>query len=352
MATCIAITQLSIAQSPLGEDVWIDIGETENVQLMDMDAGIFFSGPSGENVSWDFSSLPANSDVCTYEAMPMNLSPYRHRFPNADMFYVCVLSAGGSDMIEVHTFYSKEGSTVSFEGTATISVTAPEFDSIFLQYQDPQTFLRFPFSYLDSYTDDYTGTLTTYAAQMITINIEGMVTSTAESHGTLITPAGEFDDCIRIKRTELESIMVEGIPLTTEQESHRYTWATSDENYLLLNLDSLVTKDFLGNPVATTYAGMYRLRGPTTSSFEILEKYKDIKVFPNPIVDQVNIEFPSSLEKSSKIIITDMMGRPYTAKILNKNKRIQIDMSLFPQGSYILSWEDEGSRVSIPLFKM
>ena len=315
MATCIALTQLSYSQNPLGEDIWIDIGESETVQLLDMNAGNFESGAIGPDVSWDFSNLPLDENVCMYDAMPISLSPYQDRFPNADMFYVCEITTGGSDRAEVHTFYSKSGNTVSFEGTATISINVAEFDSIFLQYQDPPTFLRFPISYQDSHSDDYMGTLTTFADQDLTINIEGTVTSTADSYGSLTTPAGTFNDCIRIKRTELESITVPGIPLSTTQESYRYTWASSNENYLLLNMDSLVTKDFTGNAVATTYAGMYRSKGPSTSIYDVPDLLKDIKVYPNPIQDWVNIEFPSRMIDASNIIITDLHGKVYDTSL-------------------------------------
>ena len=354
MATCFALTQLSYAQSPVGQDVWIDIGESETVQLLDLDAGSFDSGATGTNVSWNFSDLPLDTDVCMYEAMPMNLSPFQDRYPNADMFYVCEISVGGTERAEVHTFYSKAGNTVSFEGTATISINVSEFDSIFLQYMNPLTFLQFPITYQDSYTDDYTGTLTTFADQNIVIEIEGTATSTVDSYGSLITPAGTFDDCLRIKRTEMETVMVQGIPVLTEQESHRYTWTSANENYLLLNMDSLVTKDFLGNTVATTYAGMYRSRGPSTSTFDVNKLIQDIKVFPNPIQNWVNIEFPSRINFPSEFIITDMQGKVFVHTNTNKSNRLQLDMSQFPQGTYILHFNIEGGRnkMSLPLFKM
>lgn len=65
------------------------------------------------------------------------------------------------------------------------------------------------------------------------------------------------------------------------------------------------------------------------------EKNNEVKVYPNPVSDKVNIVFDNPTK--ADIILTEITGKQvYNKNFVNKNK-ITINTSGFPKGAYILS---------------
>lgn len=65
------------------------------------------------------------------------------------------------------------------------------------------------------------------------------------------------------------------------------------------------------------------------------EKNNEVKVYPNPVSDKVNIVFDNPTK--ADIILTEITGKQvYNKNFVNKNK-ITIHTSGFPKGAYILS---------------
>jgi len=62
-----------------------------------------------------------------------------------------------------------------------------------------------------------------------------------------------------------------------------------------------------------------------------------ISVYPNPTTDHINISFRSDVTNDRKIKITDLSGKIiYTRNELNNSPLVQLDISTYPKGIYIM----------------
>jgi O-glycosyl hydrolase len=74
----------------------------------------------------------------------------------------------------------------------------------------------------------------------------------------------------------------------------------------------------------------------------------DVKVYPNPVVDQVSI---SSNSHVSKVVLYDILGKEIQQQNGNGATSVQLGMSALPKGVYVLNVETEGGGVSRKIIK-
>lgn len=76
----------------------------------------------------------------------------------------------------------------------------------------------------------------------------------------------------------------------------------------------------------------------------------ELQIFPNPADDQVRVSIPEGSDRLMSIVIVDLSGRELQRMGADehKNEFIQVDLSEMKSGMYIMSFEFEDSRHSIP----
>lgn len=62
----------------------------------------------------------------------------------------------------------------------------------------------------------------------------------------------------------------------------------------------------------------------------------EVRVFPNPVVDFVNVEVPASTAKDSRVIIKDIIGREVVYEQLAGKYTMMYDLTNWPEGIYSL----------------
>ena len=226
------LTLSLFAQPVIQEQILLELNEGEPIEFLALNAGNFNPGPAGERQNWDFAQISKSNKGCFFEALDPTLSQFRDSFPNATVYFICRDTSPAGQIVENHTFYRYLESSALFEGTVSLSISDPDFDSIFTVFTDPQTFLTFPYEYLGTFTDEYSARVTTYTQnQQFTVQSSGSLTSRVDAFGTLTTPVGTFEDVLRISRSEISNNEVAGIPLGSSNEAFRYTWIAKGENY-------------------------------------------------------------------------------------------------------------------------
>ena len=68
-----------------------------------------------------------------------------------------------------------------------------------------------------------------------------------------------------------------------------------------------------------------------------------LKVFPNPMIDYVNIEFDDKVEPDV-IIIKDIIGREVVYDNINGKQNLSYDLLNWPDGTYTIDVLDENSE--------
>ena len=78
-----------------------------------------------------------------------------------------------------------------------------------------------------------------------------------------------------------------------------------------------------------------------------------IKVYPNPAMDELNIELPEAmLDASLNIQLFRANGQPLISKVKAASLSEAIDLSKYPSGHYILRLESAGKTNTYPIIKL
>lgn len=293
------------AQPVLTDNIFIRIGESAPVQYA---IGNFDPGPSGANISWDFSQL--QDDTISYEwaaQLPAE-SPFTDSFPDANVAFQFPLQSSDVDNW-LYYKYTDELEVLAYGGAALLTDTATaNVDTFYyLLHEDPKLEIKAPFSYQEEVTDQFKGTnYVKFQGQEFVQIRTGTTTLKADAYGTLITPAGTFTNVLRV-RTQ-EDIVDEFMNIPTEQHNVRYSWYSPDQKYLLLQMDSIAQEQFGGSSFVSTSIG-YRSGTVSTAIGDELSDELKLKVFPNPTTDLVQIEFELSEPETLQISVRNIIGQ-------------------------------------------
>ena len=210
------ICQLSIAQTitadwvpRTGEAISSFVGAVDNTLT---------PGESGQNVVWDYSAVVANDTV---PAIPFTYTDaatttYASEFPDANLALVPDTDSFANTFV---TYYGLSADEFSIQGNAT------EFSRTV--YTDPQIIMRFPFSFGDSFEDDFTGTTSIIGEFTSETDFSGSGMVSYDATGKIITPSGTFDNVARIYQSTTRkdsNTIAGGITLISTIQTESYLW--------------------------------------------------------------------------------------------------------------------------------
>jgi hypothetical protein len=267
----------------------------------------FNAGASGENVTWDFSSLQSGSTV------PVDIEENTSGdYPQANIFFE---QQGAS------TYFGTDANAFTFYGTASSGVS--------IVYSDGQDQMRFPFTYGDSYSDTFLGTIEIFGQ---TFDREGTVDVTSDGYGTLMTPQGTYENSLRMRivRNSEESAFGQVTATTTDtiyfwyEENTSFPIATYFRNYS--------DGDFTGQS--------FNYLDDGSVSIEDHEKLT-ASIYPNPAAEEVKIEGLENEDFTIEVI--DLSG-----KVLREGRNSEsVDVSEFESGIYLIRISAEGNRQKV-----
>lgn len=116
----------------------------------------------------------------------------------------------------------------------------------------------------------------------------------------------------------------------------------SNSGYIICNRSNAC-----GNSSAKLFVTVSAPRLAGSPSFEAAET--DISIYPNPSSDYLNIEFTSTLNEPSEIILADISGRLVYKSLINSVKGYNshvLDLSSFSKGIYMLQLNVDGKNIS------
>jgi hypothetical protein len=189
--------------------------ESENVE----------PGPAGANQTWDFSNIVKSADqsgATSPEFVAVSEAFQKDDFPDATL-------AEKSDT--AYTFYKIENNQLIRLGTG-YDVGAEILTDAQLQYQ-------IPFSYGDSYTDDFAGT--NFIAEFES-DRSGTITTEADAYGTIKVGEKTYDNALRLKTyieiTDIVEMEFQGFPVTATitTELTSYSWVLEGQYYPVFSM--------------------------------------------------------------------------------------------------------------------
>ena len=167
--------------------------------------------------------------------------------------------------------------------------------------------IRYPFTYLDSFDDSYSGTLT---FSLATANEIGSVHVVCDGYGTLHLPGGTtFSNVLRVHSTQVftDSTDLFGTPTIDTFNISTYTWYDSGYHTAVLTI-SFVNQ--LGSGSANYELVSYAPRQITVAGVPVVNNGAPLlTVYPNPVQNELNIAYDTKTNENVRITLVDMLGR-------------------------------------------
>ncbi|GAB0157578.1 hypothetical protein CHRYSEOSP005_28570 [Chryseobacterium sp. Alg-005] len=272
--------------------------------------GSLSPGPSGANVTWNFSqySSVATTSQTTYNC-PGNSNC--SDFPAANK-----LNTPGGNSYSYQLFSNNEISTIGGKNTDSNGTTLQIFDDYKLEQ-------KYPIVYQQTFTDTWSD----HSSPAGTTNT-GTLTVTVDAYGTLITPLGTYPNTLRIKRVQNITTNVTGNPTMTVY-SEAYSWISPNHIGALL---VMTFNDVTLTGYPTNHTRSFTFGDNGTLSTTDIDLDKQIDIYPNPASDFISIH---SKEPIRNVLINNIEGK----FILQSDKKDRIDISAIPAGIYFIKAE-------------
>ena len=217
------------------------------------------------------------------------------------------------------------------------------FGTVIAKYDnDPEIFMKFPFNYGDSFSDNYGGVFTSAAAPLPT-NGNGTVTVTADAWGTLKLPMiPDIDSVLRIVRVEnmltdtifLQPLFPNILPIPVNATQISYYKPSISKNPLL----SFVTADVNGD-TSINVISQYPL---FTVGINELNENVAVSVFPNPVnTDFTTLTFDLEEKATVNVVVFNNLGQNveliYNGELKKGENNLKVKTSNLSKGLYFLN---------------
>ncbi|MFN1217519.1 T9SS type A sorting domain-containing protein [Chryseobacterium kwangjuense] len=281
--------------------------------------GVYNPGNGGANVTWNFSNVQGTTGGVKIKYGTCPGIAECTSFPTANM-YAVTMDNNGNQSDDKNLF--RKTSTL-FEAVGARNLVT----NYTLTYTDTPIELKFPTTYLQSFTDT-----SSYTINGITTTTNDVIT--ADGYGTIITPAGTYTNVLRVKKESLITISFPGVPNSVTQLI-TYTWYKNNREQIAgFSVTNMISPISQPAPSSFQYTNNLVLAVNETSA-----KKSVPAVYPNPVKDgKIWIDIKDDEIRS--VDIFDMTGKKVltqSAEQLRQNEgKYEMDLHGVSDGYYIL----------------
>ncbi len=300
------------------------IGESHNIQ----NCNYINPGNAGANQTWNLSAMVGTSLLSTSYVIPSS-TPNGSSFPNSNIAW----SIPSSSV----SYYKTSSSALQYYGLASGSLIMP--------YSNPEEILHYPFTYNNSYSDNWN---TVFFNGAYTFYRRGVTNVTADGYGTLITPSGTYNDVIRVHLVQsYQDSAYIGVPYIVNYQNNEYRWYKEGMHIQVANVYTITITGGSTTTGASYLTSNSAIDQPAVSINSTL-------FFPNPASDQIycNVQLKEN-EKIEVVLFNTMsqkMGKTYTWDGVKGENLMNIDLNDSPEGVYFAQILINGKVVSTGRF--
>lgn len=323
---CFAQPVITAAEMPVPGTTWIFAYDFNHVAPVT--AG-------GSNMTWDYSGL-INTGSESVAFQSASATPYSSLFPLANL---ATNNGAGT-----WSYYASGTQGLTYHG---------DFDSAYgiTTSSLPYYICPAPFTYNDTSTRSSVSQ-NSYSANGINyLEIDTVVSFfQADGYGTLILPAGVFNNVLRIRITEHsnyyqseETAPGSGIYTLTnsgQEQSIFYRYFRTGTPY------SFLLSVFTDSSGANENGAYFSVNNPNVSTNDVSSHFNELTAFPIPAAGTVTIEAPKSITATS-IEVYSVDGRVNTLPISGKDGRYSFDCSSLANGSYLFGMGEYRGRITV-----
>jgi len=242
---------------------------------------------AGNGISWDLSSFASSGNDTDAYVTPGSVNVAYSLFFGFNAFGKEFAGNIGGGMIpvsieDIYDFYDIQGGQFRRKGIGMTIMGMP-YPALYTQ---PDIVYELPLSYNDSYSHPFEFQLAVPALGSLKRN--GVRTSVVDGSGTLVTPAGTYTNCLRVRSeiTQVDSIMTQFGNFGFPSESVEYTWLVAGTKTPLFS----VTETGAAGQSMVTEARY--LDASLNTSVENGVVPAGQQLFPNPATDLLQFVIP------------------------------------------------------------
>jgi len=293
------------------------------------DLASYDPGPEGPNQTWDFSNITS-----TFTSSPRAVSP--GSTPYAGEFTEATIAFAQTEAND--SFIFSQISTSEFLNVG-IGDQPEGGNELIIHYTDAVKLLKYPFSFSESYTDNYYASYS--MMEGMTTHTHGTAIVTADAWGSVTTPTGTYNT-LRIKRerTFTDSVWVSGIFISaTTRTQTDYEWYTSTSH------TPVVSISVTGDGTTATYRTDY-ISGVEEQQLPDVQ----VSIYPNPVTDHITIQ---AEKKIINIRLISANGRLLNEiPLTTPDYQQSVDFNKYPKGIYFVELRfDKGATVTQKIIK-
>lgn len=260
-------------------------------------------GPSGENIVWDFSSIPV-SNGGTFERVDPSTTPYYSIFPNCNNVQKI------SSSITFYNYYYLSNTKSEWVGVRWGSATGSVNVNL---TKNPATLLKFPFAYKESIID------TVESNDGTILEVDTLI---YDGYGTIKTPYATYNSAVRIKTI-------------AEDKSETYDWYIATPGFPTLSIFQI------DNGQKST-----RIFNYSPTDVKNVVKTGLASIAPNPVHDNLHVD---NTNATAIYVIYNSLGQKIDAKFIAPSG--DIDVSNLATNQYILQIVDANGLASYRFIK-
>ena len=320
----IGSAQITINQSdlPVIGNMWFELRDTTTLRTVT---------PGGINQVWNYSNFAvAESRAIQIQNIAAAPSAWNTNFPSAQM-----------------VDYNATDSTATYFTSNTTGFYAEGFYNGSLNSQPPNAIIYNP-NYMIVPTPFTFSNSRNHTAKIIIIINQGFNYKfvlyryqqfSADAYGTITTPAGTFNNTLRIKQLSYaeDSTYVDAgagyQPLsnnTAYDTTISYTWFKNAPNTLVFTMNEIMN----GNVGSGTSSNASYYSATTTEIPSFL-KPKESIAYPNPSNGSKFITISLKNKNAKTLLIYNMLGELVKNEELNDSEAILFEATIFNNGIYI-----------------
>ena len=337
------VLQALFSQPVLTNSLNFTIGDTFRsdayIDVTDIDPG-----PGGANLTWDFSTITGGTYVegDGIICVDPSTTPFADSVAVANA-NICTRKIETPNEGYFHYFECNNTS----QNIVAFGLLDAAGSGSFGNYTNKQIVLEFPFTYGDSFDDTWELLIFSLDLGYYYNRDSSIVTVEADAYGTITTPAGEFQNVLRLKTTTIDYAWQNyagtgWIPLGSFTDIS-YTWYAPN---IKIPVMSISEAEWLPGSYLVNYLVEYNFPVGIETNSDI-----DLEVFPNPTTDRVSIKTDKIFNHAS---IYSLNGRQMETVSSHSSSLSQqaIDLSKYPKGIYLIKVRfEDGSVVTKRIIK-
>lgn len=281
-------------------------------------------GPSGSNVSWDFSTISGGTYIAGEPSFCID--PAGTPYVDSTSLVgsnLCIRGEGTSDE-GPFVYYAMTNSNQSMLGLGNTVGGAVSFAN----YDDPLIGIEFPCSYGTNISDTYKYRLYNSTAGMYMMKDSGYVMMTVDAWGSITTPEAHYDNVIRLVTTTTSYMYMNfgaGWVHTGTNVDIHYSWMAENLKINVFSITEFVT--------AGGYSVTYLVDHNFPLGIDEAEKIA-FDIYPNPATSIIHFQCGEAIQQYRVYCINGRLIEDGNLSV--GSREYYLPVSHYPPGTYIL----------------